>query len=228
MTEGQRRDYSDGIAMRASESLSPVACCLDWGSQDFAASRSLPEEEARARVLGRRVRVSVFGLLSAFGPRTSGFTRLCPVETSRKLVLSGAPPCFPIVTPHAEPGHRGLYLALVCREPVRARQRSAFLVELCDLLEVPRPDPKADSGYAFEFPVVEHLPDGSTRDGRIDLYKRAAFLLEAKQFQDQPAQPTDLQLALESAGAVARKRKSAPVRGTGAWDDAMLKARGQS
>jgi hypothetical protein len=103
-----------------------------------------------------------------------------------------------------------------------------FLVELCDLLSVPRPDPKPDSGYAFEFPVTEHHPDGSTSLGRIDLYKRAAFLLEAKQFQDQPAEPTDLQLALVSAGAVARKRKSAPVRGTGAWDDAMLKARGQA
>ena len=70
--------------------------------------------------------------------------------------------------------------------------------------------------------------DSSTSDGRIDLYKRAAFLLEAKQFQDQPAAVTELHLALESAGAVSRKRKSAPVRGTSAWDDAMLKARGQA
>jgi hypothetical protein len=30
-----------------------------------------------------------------------------------------------------------------------------FLVELCDLLGVPRPDPKPGSGYAFEFPVTE-------------------------------------------------------------------------
>jgi len=112
--------------------------------------------------------------------------------------------------------------------PSERANAQLFLVELCDLLEVPRPDPKPGSGYAFEFPVVEHLPDGSTSVGRIDLYKRAAFLLEAKQFQDQPAEPTNLHLALESAGAVARKRKSAPVRGTGAWDDAMLKARGQA
>ena len=112
--------------------------------------------------------------------------------------------------------------------PSERANAQLFLVELCDLLAVPRPDPKPGSGYAFEFPVIEHHPDGSTSDGRIDLYKRAAFLLEAKQFQDQPAEPTDLHLALESAGAVPRKRKSAPVRGTGAWDDAMLKARGQA
>ena len=112
--------------------------------------------------------------------------------------------------------------------PSERANAQLFLVELCDLIEVPRPDPKPGSGYAFEFPVVEHHPDGSTSDGRIDLYKRGAFLLEAKQFQDQPPEPTDLQLALESAGAVARKRKSSPVRGTGAWDDAMLKARGQA
>ena len=112
--------------------------------------------------------------------------------------------------------------------PSERANAQLFLVELCDLLGVPRPDPKPGSGYAFEFPVTEHHPDGSTSEGRIDLYKRGAFLLEAKQFQDQPPAPSELHLALESAGAVSRKRKSAPVRGTGAWDDAMLKARGQA
>jgi hypothetical protein len=112
--------------------------------------------------------------------------------------------------------------------PSERANAQLFLVELCDLLGVPRPDPKPGSGYAFEFPVTEHHLDGSTSEGRIDLYKRAAFLLEAKQFQDQPPAPSELHLALESTGAVSRKRKSAPVRGTGAWDDAMLKARGQA
>jgi hypothetical protein len=112
--------------------------------------------------------------------------------------------------------------------PSERANAQLFLVELCDLLGVPRPDPKPGSGYSFEFPVTEHHPDGSTSEGRIDLYKRGDFLLEAKQFQDQPPAPSELHLALESAGAVSRKRKSAPVRGTGAWDDAMLKARGQA
>jgi hypothetical protein len=85
--------------------------------------------------------------------------------------------------------------------PSERANAQLFLVELCDPLAVPRPDPKPGSGYAFEFPVTEHHPDGTTSEGRIDLYKREAFLLEAKQFQDQPAAPTDLHLALESAGA---------------------------
>jgi hypothetical protein len=39
------------------------------------------------------------------------------------------------------------------------------------------------TGYAFEYDVTEHHPDGSTTKGRIDLYKRACFALESKQFQ---------------------------------------------
>jgi hypothetical protein len=100
--------------------------------------------------------------------------------------------------------------------PSERANAQLFLVELCDLLGVPRPDHKPGSGYVFEFSVTEHHPNGSTSEGRIDLYKRGAFLLEAKQFQDQPPKPTHLHTALESTGAVARKRKSAPVRGTGA------------
>ena len=73
--------------------------------------------------------------------------------------------------------------------PSERANAQLFLVELCDLLGVPRPDPKPGSGYAFEFPVTEHHPDGSTSEGRIDLYKRAAFLLEAKQFQEHPPEP---------------------------------------
>ena len=73
--------------------------------------------------------------------------------------------------------------------PSERANAQLFLVELCDLLAVPRPDPKPGSGYAFEFPVTEHHPDGSTSEGRTDLYRRAAFLLEAKQFQEQLPEP---------------------------------------
>jgi hypothetical protein len=37
--------------------------------------------------------------------------------------------------------------------PSERANAQLFLVELCDLLGVPRPDPKPGSGYAFEFPV---------------------------------------------------------------------------
>jgi hypothetical protein len=60
-----------------------------------------------------------------------------------------------------------------------------FLSELCDLLGVARPDPtkpdNADNAYVFESSVTFHHPDGTTSPGRIDLYKRVCYVLEAKQ-----------------------------------------------
>lgn len=60
-----------------------------------------------------------------------------------------------------------------------------FLTQLCDLLELPQPEPasadNADNAYVFERRVVIHAPDGSTANGFIDLYKRGAFVCEAKQ-----------------------------------------------
>jgi len=99
-----------------------------------------------------------------------------------------------------------------------------FLTELTDLLGVPRPGNDHAAGYSFEFPVKIPLgPDGTT-DGRIDLYRRGAFVLEAKQFAAPQAEPTELQLAL-GAG---EKKKSGPIRGSDAWDSAMWKAKGQA
>lgn len=62
---------------------------------------------------------------------------------------------------------------------------TSFLTELCDILgvESPRPsanDPERDE-YVFERAVTFHHPDGTASTGRIDLYKRNAFVLEAKQ-----------------------------------------------
>ena len=103
-----------------------------------------------------------------------------------------------------------------------------FLSELCDVLEVARPEPTRDGGYAFEFEVTEQHTDGSASQGRIDLYRRGCFVLESKQFQAAKAAASQLELAAQEAGVIARKKSSQPVRGTGAWDDAMVKARGQA
>jgi hypothetical protein len=103
-----------------------------------------------------------------------------------------------------------------------------FLTELCDQLEVSPPDNKPDAGYYFEYPITEHHADGTTSQGRVDLYKRGSFVLESKQFQEARAEASQLELAAEEAGVIARKKSSQPVRGTGAWDDAMTKARGQA
>jgi len=100
-----------------------------------------------------------------------------------------------------------------------------FLSELCDLLEVPRPEPtvaeEEKNGYVFEKAVVFHHRDGSTSAGRIDLYKRGCFVLEAKQGGERLA-PDPL------VAARGKARRGTALRGTTAWDEAMLAARGQA
>lgn len=60
-----------------------------------------------------------------------------------------------------------------------------FLSELCALLALPTPDPaskdNSENAYTFERRVDIQNPDGSENRGFIDLYKRGAFVLEAKQ-----------------------------------------------
>ncbi|PIP01346.1 class I SAM-dependent DNA methyltransferase [Pleomorphomonas carboxyditropha] len=62
---------------------------------------------------------------------------------------------------------------------------SLFLTELCDVIEVRRPDPALAAhhfnDYVFERRVERKRPDGTIEAGRIDLYKRGCFILEAKQ-----------------------------------------------
>ena len=81
----------------------------------------------------------------------------------------------------------------------------SFLNELCDVLEVAKPNPtvkdEALDDYVYERNVTFQNPDGTTSAGRIDLYKRGCFVLEAKQ---------------------------KTVRGTRGWDAAMRAARGQA
>ena len=81
-----------------------------------------------------------------------------------------------------------------------------FVTDLCQLLGVPAPDPARedtrDNAYVFERRVTFHHGDGSTSTGRIDCYKRSAYVLEAKKI-----------------------RLRATTRG---FDDAMQRARGQA
>ena len=102
-----------------------------------------------------------------------------------------------------------------------------FLSELCDFLEVPRPQPtgpdSSKNAYVFERSVHFQNGDGTTAIGRIDLYKRGCFVLEAKQgsFQRQPDQ-------LSLLAQQPQLRRGTAVRGTVAWDGAMESARGQA
>jgi hypothetical protein len=45
-------------------------------------------------------------------------------------------------------------------------------------------------------------------------------------FQAAKAATSQLELAAQEAGIIEKKKSSQPVRGTGAWDDAIVKARG--
>jgi hypothetical protein len=100
-----------------------------------------------------------------------------------------------------------------------------FLGELCDLLDVPQPGNQRNGAYTFEFHVQDVQADGTTKDGRIDLYKRGCFVLESKKFQEKVVEQTDLELAAVDIGATGKRKKTAaPVRDTERWDDAMLKA----
>jgi len=59
--------------------------------------------------------------------------------------------------------------------------------ELAALLELPRPDPASDdtrdNAYVFERRVHFRHGDGTESVGYIDLYKRGAFVLEAKKLR---------------------------------------------
>lgn len=107
-----------------------------------------------------------------------------------------------------------------------------FLSELCDLLEVPRPDQASrdatTNAYAFERAVTFRLPDGSKSQGRIDLYKRECFVLEAKQSWrpgagKAPPEQGDLLTTAEPL-PVARGKRAA----SRAWDALMMNARRQA
>jgi hypothetical protein len=78
----------------------------------------------------------------------------------------------------------------------------SFLHDLCEFLEVERPHPTPEQDYMFERPVIFQHGDGSTSPGRIDLYRRGAFVLESKKL-----------------------RKIVQPRGV---DEAMLRARSQA
>lgn len=112
--------------------------------------------------------------------------------------------------------------------PSERSNSQSFLGELCDLLEVPAPNYHPANGYFFEYPVTERHADSSKSTGRIDLYQRECFVLESKRFQEAKAEASQLELATGQAGVITSKKSSQPVRGTNTWNDAMMKARGQT
>jgi len=100
-----------------------------------------------------------------------------------------------------------------------------FLSELCDLLEVPRPEPTSPdpekNRYVFERAVIRKQPDGTSTTGFIDLYKAGHFVLETKQGASDPTvDPDQHKLGSDKPAAKAGHGR----RGSAAFDRALERA----
>jgi hypothetical protein len=127
--------------------------------------------------------------------------------------------------PTTGPGAVGEYHSLIDIETFTAKwsasgaaeraNKDAFLLDLCDLLGVPRPDPATGDperdGYTFERDALI-VDEGEKRSiGKMDLYKEGCFVLEAKQGSDEGS-----------------KKVGSARRHTGSWIIAMQSAEGQA
>lgn len=97
-----------------------------------------------------------------------------------------------------------------------------FLAELCNALDLPRPDPakpvNEENTYSFERKVYIPSGDGPDKLQRLDLYRKDCFVLESKQGQDKVVPPVLQGLTTSSA----------VKRGTRQWEDAMQRAKRQA
>ncbi len=112
-----------------------------------------------------------------------------------------------------------------------------FLNELCQLIGVDQPDDHREKGlpaqdYCFERPVRFRYEDGSTSPGRIDLYRKGSFVLEAKQStKRQKGGDTYDQFSfmLETdSGGVALKERPRAKAVASSWDVLMRSAKRQA
>jgi hypothetical protein len=101
----------------------------------------------------------------------------------------------------------------------------SFIIGLTAVLGVPQPTNTHAEGYSFNFPIK--VP-GTEKSNFLDLYHRGRFVWESKQFVAPKEEQTDLELTAIKAGVVEAAKKSGPIRGSGAWDDAMIRAKGQA
>jgi hypothetical protein len=101
-----------------------------------------------------------------------------------------------------------------------------FLSELCDILEVPRPDPTSPDPeknlYVFDRAITRVNPDGSSVTNYIDLYKARHFVCETKQgASETPVAAVYDRRANESAGT---SKSGHGRRGSTAFDKALERA----
>ena len=107
----------------------------------------------------------------------------------------------------------------------------SFANELCALIDVTAPSPSVASAelnpYAFERGVRFKQPDGSTAPGRIDLYKRGSFVMEAKQSRQNDGKK---KLAFAGQSDLLEPETNPQGRRSAnrAWDVLMMNARRQA
>jgi hypothetical protein len=98
---------------------------------------------------------------------------------------------------------------------------ASFLVELCALLDLPRPDPSSPDNsqntYVFERAVTRKNPDGTNTTGFIDLYRRGSFVWECKQGTNAPGES-------DNAPTTGNGKTGHGKRGTLAFDKALERA----
>jgi len=117
-----------------------------------------------------------------------------------------------------------------------------FLSELCDILEVPRPDPTspdpAKNLHVFDRAITRVNPDGSSVTNYIDLYKARHFVCETKQGVSAPEtnvasvydrRANEEALSLATSGIDGRRpplqaKSGHGKRGTAAFDRALERA----
>ena len=111
----------------------------------------------------------------------------------------------------------------------------SFINGLCRLIGVEPPrgsrTDDAQNDYVFERRVFQDNGDGTVSFGRIDCYKRGAFILEAKQGSEADraaAQAGEDDLDLFGQTATARLKRGTARRGTPGWAKAMVQAKGQA
>lgn len=111
----------------------------------------------------------------------------------------------------------------------------SFVNGLCEIIGVSAPDgSRADDSandYVFERRVFADNGDGTRSFGRIDCYRRGAFILEAKQGSDadrRAAEAGEDDLDLFGQTAARRMKRGTARRGTDGWTAAMIAAKGQA
>ena len=104
-----------------------------------------------------------------------------------------------------------------------------FAIGLCELLGVDQPTPSVEDAsqnpYAFERGVDFKAADGTTSKGRIDLYKKNCFVLEAKQSRLPKGKKA---IAGQPDLFVADSRPQGSRSANRAWDTLMINARRQA